>query len=395
MYLLVRTVFKTDEWSALLAAIAYAFSGYLSMQIIHQMIIYHLALFPFIVLLYIKGIDSMRHALGAGLMLGAMYLAGHPQSTLYLTFFLAFLALYEIGYRLRKKDEPIGITQFAAMIVPVLIGVGIYAVQLLPSQELAGLSRRDVMTYDLSVSGGQISFGSILTYIMPRLFGLTDALRQAKVPFWNGEYFFSWETALYIGVIPFALGIFASVLRSGKKYVLFFSLFGLFALLFSMGENFFIYKIFFSLPLFGNFRAPARMLMLATFTLTALSGVGLSALLAGEAEQKKKILLLISGIIVLMWVLAVGGVFSAKSFRPDAPSEANASISWAAGLAAFPVIALICISLAIMKNMLRGTTLAFSIICVTVIELFLYGMSVNAAADDPRTIYAERQQLVD
>src|SRR5947209_9461073 len=103
MFFLVRQIFKTDDWSAIFAGIVYAFSGYMTGQTMHQMIIYQLSLFPFVVLLYLRGCDSWKHSLGAGLLLGVMFLAGHPQTTLYLSFFLGLLALYEIIYRIRHK----------------------------------------------------------------------------------------------------------------------------------------------------------------------------------------------------------------------------------------------------------------------------------------------------
>src|SRR5947209_19718546 len=108
MFFLVRQIFKTDDWSAIFAAIVYAFSGYLTGQTIHQMIIYQLSLFPFVVLLFLRGCDSWKYSISAGLLLGVMFLAGHPQTTLFLTFFLILLSVYEIAYRMRKKGiEPI------------------------------------------------------------------------------------------------------------------------------------------------------------------------------------------------------------------------------------------------------------------------------------------------
>ncbi|HEY6170749.1 MAG TPA: YfhO family protein [Candidatus Kapabacteria bacterium] len=392
MFFLVKKVFKTDDWSALFAAIAYAFSGYLTMQIIHQMIVYQLALFPFIVLCIIQGFDSLKYAIAGGLLLGVMYLAGHPQTTLFLTLFLGALVLYEIGYRLRGKgEEKLSATTVLAMVIPFVIAVGIFAIQLLPSQELAGLSKRDVMTFENSVGGGRLSFGSLFTLIMPRLFGLTDAMRQAKVPFWNGEYFLSWETAVYIGVLPLLFGVLASLVARKKKYVALFCGMSLFAFLFSLGDNFFLYKIFFSLPIFDRLRTPARMMMVATFALSALSGVGLSMFLRNEIEEKKRSFsLIVGGLIGAAWVAGIAGIISASSFLNGAPAEANASISWAAGLAAFPVIAALVITFLVWKNMIKGVALASIVIGVTLIELFMYGMPVNKSSDDPRSAFRDQ-----
>src|SRR5665213_1187488 len=88
MYWFSKKIFEIDDWSAIFAGIAYGFGGYIAAQSIHQMIVYHIALFPFVAYFFIRGFDSWKHAIVGGLILGVMYLAGHPQSTLYFTFFL-------------------------------------------------------------------------------------------------------------------------------------------------------------------------------------------------------------------------------------------------------------------------------------------------------------------
>jgi hypothetical protein len=394
MFFLVKQTFKTDDWSAIFAGIVYAFSGYLTGQTMHQMIIYQLALFPFVVLLFLRSADSWKYSIGAGLLLGIMYLAGHPQTSLYLTFFLALLAIYEIVYRLRHKaSETFSGMTFLRMAIPALIALGIFAIQLLPSQELAALSRRDVITYDKSVEGS-LTFGHLITLILPRLFGLTDAMREAKVPYWNGQYYLSWETMCYIGVLPLLFAVIAAF-GGKRKYVAFFGGMSLFALLFSLGDHFFLYKIFFQLPLFSKLRTPARMMMVFTFAMSALAGLGLSQAIRRElADSSKKIIYGCLAIFGLLWIAALAGMLTPQSFIPSAPPEAAQSISWAAGLAAFPVLAMIVIALLLPSRKFVGISLALTVIGVTVAELFMYGMGINASKDDPRAAFSEQPALV-
>ncbi|HEX5316599.1 MAG TPA: hypothetical protein VFX22_08110, partial [Candidatus Kapabacteria bacterium] len=198
MYWFSKKIFEIDDWSALFAGIAYGFGGYIAAQSIHQMIVYHIALFPFVAYFFIRGFDSWKHAIIGGLILGTMYLAGHPQSTLYFTFFLALLAIYEIVYRIRNREgqiRPIGLMTILRMALPILIGFCIFAIQFLPSQELANLSRRETITYQNSLDGS-LSWGHLFTLVLPRLFGVTNGAGDAKVPYWNGPYYLSWETAI-------------------------------------------------------------------------------------------------------------------------------------------------------------------------------------------------------
>ncbi|SRR5579883_403648 len=394
MYWFSKKIFDLDDWSAAFAGIAYGFGGYITAQAIHQMIVYHIALFPFVAYFFIRGIDSWKHAIAGGLILGAMYLAGHPQSTLYFTFFLALLALYEIVHRLRHKSGQLGISNILRMALPVVIGFGIFAIQYLPSQELADLSRRETITYEKSLDGS-LTWGHLLTFIMPRLFGVTNGAADAKVPYWNGPYYLSWETAIYIGVLPLFFAIMAALMDRKKKYVPLFAGMGLLAVLFALGDHFFIYKIFFQLPLFDKFRTPARMMMLFSFAASALAGVGLSdALRTTESKWGSTKGLITRAILILPWLAALVGMMHASSFLKGVPDEANASISWAASLATLPVLALIVLTGLHYLGKLNGQFFAGLVIVATVIELFTYGMSLNASPDDPREAYRSQPELI-
>ncbi len=397
MFYFSKRLFDLDEWSALFAGIAYAFSGFIVAQAIHQMIVYQIAIFPFVALCFLRGFDSWKYAFGGGLLLATMYLAGHPQSTLYLTFFLACFAVYELVYRARAKDlsQPLSAAVVIRMALPVLIAVGIFAVQLLPSQELAGLSRREVMTFEKSVEGS-ISWGNLLTLILPRLFGVTDAAREAKVQYWNGAYYLSWETAIYIGIFPLFFGLIAAFTSLKRKYVPLLAGMSIFAILFSTGDHFFLYRIFFSLPLFNVLRTPARMMMVFQFAMSALAGLGLhEAMKATKPKWGGSSGQAVRGLILLVWVVALAGLISARSFLAGAAPEADESIKWAASLAALPVLALLGVTLAHYYGKLQGFAVGAIAIAVTIIELFNYGMSLNAGPEDPRTAFRGQEKLVE
>ncbi|MDP4221469.1 MAG: YfhO family protein, partial [Bacteroidota bacterium] len=395
MFYLVKQIFKTDDWSALFAAMVYAFSGYLTAQPMHQMIVYQLALFPFVVLLFLKGCDSWKHSIGAGLLLGVMFLAGHPQTSLFLTFFLGLLAIYEIFYRLRNKaTEKFSILILVRMAMMVLIAVGLFAIELLPSQELAGLSQRNEITFEQSVEGS-LYFGHLITLILPRLFGVTDAMHEARVQYWHGMSYLSWETMCYIGILPLLFGIIAAF--SGKrKYVPFFAGMSLFAVLFALGDHFFLYKIFFNLPFFSKLRTPARMMMVFTFAMSALAGVGLSAAIRREIPDRLRTLMYgLGALFLLLWTATVLWLFTPLSFMTGAPADAAKSFSWAAELAAFPLFATLLIILLLARKKFAGMPLALAVIVVTAVELFTYGMGLNATTEDPRDAYRQQPELLD
>jgi hypothetical protein len=397
MYLLTKKIFKVDDWSALLAGISYMFCGFIVAQAIHQMIVYHMALFPMVAYLFFHGFNSWKYAIGAGLLLGVMYLGGHPQSTLFFTFFLGVAAIYEIVTRaMGKRDdgEKLDLNLVLRAAIPVALAVGVFAIQFLPSQELADLSRRDVITYEKSVEGS-LSYGHLLTFVMPRLFGVTDAAQQAKVPYWNGAYFLSWETALYIGVLPLFFALIGAAFGWKRKYVPLFAGIALFAVLFALGDNFFLYKIFFNFPLFDRFRTPARMVMVSSFALAALSAVGMHKALHSRLAEKRGILIGAAAALVGVWLLAVLGTFKANSFVPGIAAQANESISWAATSAALPVVALIGTLFLLIANKFRGLGAALAVLAITGIELFTYGSGLNESSTSPEQEYRTQPELID
>jgi hypothetical protein len=437
MFWFTKKIFEIDDWSANFAGIAYGFSGYIAAQSIHQMIVYHIALFPFVAYFFIRGFDSWKHAIASGLILGTMYLAGHPQSTLYLTFFLAVLAVYELVHRARHKSGVLNLWTVARMALPVVIGFGIFAIQFLPSQELANLSRRDTITYEKSLDGS-LTWGHLFTFVLPRLFGVSNGAADAKVPYWNGPYYLSWETAIYIGVLPLFFAIMAPIIKKKQKYVSLLAGISVFAVLFALGNHFIpsvflrlislfltvfffwkksvglalsaiavfvlslifgdnlsLYRLFFGLPLFNKFRTPARIMMLFSFAASALAGVGLAdALKATGKKWGDNKGLFVRALLVLPWLLAIAGMLHAASFLKGVNEGADDSISWAASLAALPVIALMVITGLHYLGNLRGNMFAMLVIGVTVIELFTYGMDLNASPEDPRDAFREQPALV-
>lgn len=397
MFLLARKIFKVDDWSALLAGISYMFCGFIVAQAIHQMIVYHMALFPMIAYLFFRGFNSWKYAIGAGLLLGVMYLGGHPQSTLFFTFFLGVAAIYEIVRRTRAKAEDADKLELNVVLraaLPVLLALGVFAIQFMPSQELADLSRRDVMTYERSVEGS-LTYGHLLTFVMPRLFGVSDAAQQAKVPYWNGAYYLSWETALYIGVLPLFFALIGAAFGWKRKYVPLFAGMGLFAILFALGDNFFFYKIFFNFPLFDRFRTPARMVMVSSFALAALSAVGMHKALHSRLAWKRGILIGAAAALAGVWLLAVLGTFKASSFVPGIATQANESIGWAATSAALPVVALIGVLFLLIANKFRGVAAAVAVLAITAIELFTYGSGLNESSTSPEQEYRSQPELID
>lgn len=329
MYRLARRM-ETSQIAAIISAISYSFSGIFACHIFHPMMIIHFAWFP-LVFLYFR--DSIMKPVGAGywkkallssliagLLLGIMMLSGHPQTTLYLLVLLLMFTVWTIIWHLRHSENVVRqILQSGCMaLLPVLIGSGIFAIQLLHSQEFSQYSERNFLTLE-KASIGSMQAKQLFTVLIPKLFGVSDAAAASgaasATPFYlqGSEYYAYWETAFYFGVPALILAIIGVIVSFRRQEQYYFGLFTLivcgFALLFALGNNGFLFPAFFQLPLFDRFRVPSRMVMLIPFLMAMAAGLGFDALYH-EGTRLAKIFFGVVGICALITILGAGLILS-------------------------------------------------------------------------------------
>ncbi len=202
-----------------------------------------------------------------GLSLGLGLLAGHAQTAFYglilLSAYLIFRIVQTRGSALSWK------TTTMAYAIAMALGVGLAAIQLLPTAELMLLSQRSGgVRYDFAMT---YSFWPwrILTLFAPDLFG-----NPGRGDYWG--YASYWEDAGYIGLLPLLLALWAVAgRRARRKACIFWAAVALVALAFALGRNTPLFPLLFRyLPTFDWFQAPARWLAVVTVALAALSALG-------------------------------------------------------------------------------------------------------------------------
>ncbi|MFB0538129.1 MAG: YfhO family protein, partial [Anaerolineae bacterium] len=176
----------------------------------------------------------------------------------------------------------------------MLVGLGVAAVQLLPTAELALLSQRQ--------SGAEYEFAMTYSFWPWRLFTLfaPDFFgNPAKGDYWG--YANYWEDCGYVGVLPLLLALIAISIylrqKRGRRtfpipyplsLIPFFSLLCFLSLLLAMGKNLPLYPLVFRwVPGFGFFQAPARFLYLYTLGMATLAGLG--ADLIGPSRRLERV----------------------------------------------------------------------------------------------------------
>lgn len=250
MYLLAQRL-TGSPWGAFYAALAYTFSGYLlSYPMVQLPILETAAWAPLVFYLLDRAATAQRWsawAAGAGLAYGAALLAGHGQTAL----FLGYAALVYGVWRTWERGPRRALASAALFLG---FGVGLAAVQLLPTLEFTGRSTRAYMPYDIAASGFDLL-----------------ALPGMLLPGWRRE------TPLYVGIATLllaAIGIARPWPGRGPWLAL-----GLGGLLLAVGRGTFFYRaLYTAVPGFALFQHQERAIFLVVMALTLFAGRGLAAL---------------------------------------------------------------------------------------------------------------------
>ncbi len=263
MYFFVRRVTQSRS-AGFVSALVFTFGGYLTGYPSQQLAVLEVDVWLPLILFFIDRAlritnyePETRNIILAGLVWGIALLAGHPQSWMLVgyTFTAYFLFL---AFTTRHSSPVIRHSSFVMrrlrqLLLVILIGFGVAAVQLLPAIEYTRLSVRAAGLYD-KMAGG---------------FPLVDAI-QVLLPGVVSHY-----SPLYVGVAGLLLSI-AALFYTRNRFTTFWGLWGALALLISFGGNTFLYSpLYLSAPGFSIFRGQERWAFVFAFSLAVLAGYGM------------------------------------------------------------------------------------------------------------------------
>ncbi|MBM2813817.1 MAG: hypothetical protein HW421_579 [Ignavibacteria bacterium] len=401
MYLLCRE-HKLSSIGSMISSVSYSFSMILVCHVIHPMIVEHLAWLPFIILFFSKGIKSRRIRLAviAGLLLGMSFLSGHPQMTLYEMLLIGFLFLWELVLGLKNKEiAGAGVIRFLLCgIIPIIISVGIFAIQYLPSKELATLSQRNELTYEKS-SEGSLEFKQLFCSISPNLFGSVNPKENSfslKSTGTDGSskdapYYYYWETAYYFGIAALLLGLFGTFTQIKNRFVIFLVIISGFGVIFALGSNGFLYSLFFNLPLFGSFRNPSRMIFFTVFAMSILAGFGFDALWNSGGERKTilKFSLISIGLIFISFLASTGSLHSAFESQSGVLSASDETST----ITLFFAIVIFVFGYLAAKGKIKIEIVGGLIFIIAFVDLLFISSEFISSKQDPKKSYAVEPEL--
>ncbi len=275
MLLLARALGLKHSAGAI-AAIAFMFSGYFIDRIGagHEILVMCSAYLPWIFLCCEKASQTARPewALLGGIAVGLQVLTGASQPVLYTGIFLFVYAVVRNLHRERGSRVHLMLRDFGYLVIVGAVGVGLSAIQIIPSGELVLHSVR-----------AQTSVEFVGSYSFPPRNFIHLLLPYVNV----GKAVSNWEFSCYMGVLPLALAVAALIpFRGGDRRA--FAAVGAVALLIMLG----IYTPVFPLllkviPGLKLFRIHARAEIGLLLSLAILSGMGWEAIFEADPEHSR------------------------------------------------------------------------------------------------------------
>lgn len=196
-----------------------------------------------------------------GLALGLSWMAGHPQSS----FFMTYLLVAYCAYRVYEKRWSWRVFVVGTAAFGIIAG-GLAAVQLLPGLEYLAHTARAGMGFDEKGNGFQ--FQDIVQTVLPNI-----------VTVWS---------PLYVGITGLVLALIAAWRKLPGS--LFWGIVALVGLGLSLGANSPIFALLFNIvPGMRFFRGQERAAYLVSFSLAILAGMGAAHLLSWDKLQDFKL----------------------------------------------------------------------------------------------------------
>lgn len=359
MYALVRRMTLGQRGSILGAFVAAVIAGYggftsgyppLQLALLEAAIWLPLALLGVLEATRQKPL-AWRWLVVAGFALGLSWMAGHPQTSYFLTWLLVAFFAYRC-YLLR-----IHWTRFAAGTALFgLIAFGMAAVQLLPGFEYLARTARAGFEYDAKGNGFPIQ--DVLQFLYPGIVSLFSPL--------------------YVGVTGFVLALVALWRR--LPGTLFWGIVALLALLWSFGANAALYPLLYNvLPGLRFFRGQERAAYLVVNSLAILAGLGAAHLASWDTLHHYGALLKLRVNLNRLFVAAlIFAALVAVAWLGNPPAYGNVIAPVALSTLVMGAL-LLLLPAALLKQ--ESPLLRWLVAGLLVLELFTVNMDADAVYD--------------
>lgn len=226
-----------------------------------------------------------------GMLMGFMFLGGHPQHSFISVFLAVVYMLLRVFFEKQsqlsffRKIIYYKTLQFLgiALVLALIIGLP----QILSTSELVPFTERGKELSSEFTGMGSMPFSGILTFVYPYYMG-----NAGDLSFKSPDVFLFWEFFYYSGAIVFILSIIGFVANRNRtefrSIVWPLLIIAVISFVLSLGENFPVYRFFSMFPVTKAFRFPVRWLAGMELAVLVLSGFGVRAIAEYIAGKKGK-----------------------------------------------------------------------------------------------------------
>ena len=266
--------------AAAVGGISYGMCGFMFAHLGHTSIVHAATWVPLI----FWALESLRRDFSpfwltiGGFAVACCFLGGHPQVFVYVMYLSAAYVFAQAW------NAPVGPWRYAfSSILMVVLGVGLTAIQLFSTLELAALSVRQHLSFQDFVSYA-LPTGQIPMMLFPNMFG-GSTLPGATAEYFGGSNIA--EATGYVGVMPLMLAIIGATSDKRKSLTLFWVGVSLLTFLIALGEATPLAYIAYHLPAINKFRCPGRHFIELALAVSVLAGLGVAAILRHEVSVRK------------------------------------------------------------------------------------------------------------
>jgi O-antigen/teichoic acid export membrane protein len=434
MYIYARTI-RLQRLGSLIAAITFAFSGFMVVSVVHPMIIAAASWLPLLLAVVERLVRTQEEqvpgeppkpvayipwiALGA-LVLALQFLAGHVEIAYYVVLVTVFYAAWRIALYWQSTRSWLQAGKLTlAIVLLVGLGVGLAAIQMVPYYELVRENFRQGSATYQQVTGWAYRWRRLIAFLVPDFFGnpthhsYRDAFsghtvvdlrnvngESIQTIYWGMKNYV--EGGSYVGVLPLLLALVA-VWKSRTRYVRIFLTLAITSLAFVFGTPLYA-LLYYGLPGINQLHSPFRWVFPYTFSVSVLAGCGASWLAANRSEEEEtRSIGLLGGATLALGLFGAGLLVLCLRVPEQAIalaervmfSFAQASQAFSDGRAFFSyqfrnfLLFFLTLAGAGATLLLRSARVGFRGVklwkllapAVIVAELFAIGMSFNPAAD--------------
>lgn len=328
MFIFLRGL-KLSRFAGLTAAVGYQLSSFFIVATVHPMIQAASAWLPLILLMveYIiqrkplfpntNAFSSLPYVLVGAVALGMSFLAGHVEMTYYTLLIIAMYAGMRLVIEFRASMQPI-----VMLILLVVLGFGLGAVQFLPFLETANSSFRTERSSLEEVQSYALPNRHIAKWLIPNIYGNPahhdevwvrenadgTETRVTNTDFGIKNYV---EGGVYVGILILVLafiGLFLNMQMGFYRWI--FAILGIIALLFAFGTPFYA-VLYYLFPGVKQLHTPFRWAWLTTFVLCVFAAYGADWLQKNPSKwvARGAVLLSIVGLTVLIATVASSQIY--------------------------------------------------------------------------------------